>query len=121
MSPRLPPSFAAPPDGETCPRSSPVGVAYCRLEEAGNGVGTRVLELLISREKVTALSYSVDNVVLCHFDSHTSSPPARSPARSTLQLNKREIRLQGLLQFIHTNVWRCLFGKVSTAGRRQLR
>jgi len=25
--------------------------------------------------------------------------------------NRREIRLQGILQFINTNVWRCLFGK----------
>lgn len=27
--------------------------------------------------------------------------------------NRREIRLQGILQFINTNVWRCLFGKVA--------
>ena len=27
--------------------------------------------------------------------------------------NRREIRLQGILQFINTNIWRCLFGKVA--------
>ena len=27
--------------------------------------------------------------------------------------NRREIRLQGILQFINTNVWRCLFGKAA--------
>ena len=31
--------------------------------------------------------------------------------------NRRETRLQGILQFIHTNVWRSLFGRVR--GRRR--
>lgn len=48
-----------------------------RLEEAGQGVGARMLEVLSYRDKS----------------------------------NRREIRLQGILQFINTNVWRCLFGK----------
>jgi hypothetical protein len=52
-------------------------VCYCRLEEAGQGVGARMLEVLSYRDKG----------------------------------NRREIRLQGILQFINTNVWRCLFGK----------
>lgn len=50
-----------------------------RLEDAGAGVGERMLEILSYREKG----------------------------------NRREIRLQGILQFINTNVWRCLFGKVA--------
>lgn len=39
---------------------------------------------------------------------HTPVPTSLTPLA---QANKREIRLQGMLQFIHTNVWRCLFGK----------
>lgn len=50
-----------------------------KLSEAGEGVGSRMLEVLAHREKS----------------------------------NRREIRLQGILQFINTNVWRCLFGKVA--------
>ena len=31
--------------------------------------------------------------------------------------NRREIRLQGILQFINTNIWRCLLGKVADSLR----
>ena len=50
-----------------------------RLEDAGHGVGVRLLELLIHREKA----------------------------------NKREIRLISILSFIHSTVWRTLFGKTA--------
>lgn len=60
-------------------RASSIGELERKLEEAGHGVGTRMLELLSHREKG----------------------------------NRREIRLQGILQFINTNVWRCLFGKAA--------
>ena len=56
-----------------------VYVCYCRLEDAGHGVGVRLLELLIHREKA----------------------------------NKREIRLISILSFIHSTVWRTLFGKTA--------
>ena len=49
-----------------------------RLDEAGYEVGSRVLEVLVARERA----------------------------------NRRDTRLQGALQFIHTNVWRSLFGRV---------
>jgi hypothetical protein len=61
----------------------PRGAPPARLEEAGHGVGSRMLDLLCARDKA----------------------------------NRREVRLQGILQFVHTNVWRSLFGRV----RRQLR
>eukprot|EP00243_Klebsormidium_subtile_P003051 TRINITY_DN16191_c0_g1_i1.p1 TRINITY_DN16191_c0_g1~~TRINITY_DN16191_c0_g1_i1.p1 ORF type:complete len:196 (+),score=26.48 TRINITY_DN16191_c0_g1_i1:248-835(+) len=48
-----------------------------KLEEAGYGVGLRVLELLCHREKA----------------------------------NRRETRLLGILTFIHSTVWKALFGK----------
>ena len=60
-------------------RASSIGELERKLEEAGHGIGTRMLELLSHREKG----------------------------------NRREIRLQGILQFINTNVWRCLFGKAA--------
>ncbi|KAL2609209.1 hypothetical protein R1flu_027782 [Riccia fluitans] len=50
-----------------------------RLEDAGIGVGLRILELLCHREKA----------------------------------NRRETRLLGILSFVHSTVWRCLFGKVA--------
>ncbi|KAJ7525399.1 hypothetical protein O6H91_17G048800 [Diphasiastrum complanatum] len=50
-----------------------------RLEEAGYGVGLRMLELLCYREKG----------------------------------NKRETRLLGILSFVHSTVWKSLFGKVA--------
>jgi hypothetical protein len=49
-----------------------------RLDEAGYEVGSRMLEVLVARERA----------------------------------NRRETRLQGVLQFVHTNVWRSLFGRV---------
>lgn len=49
-----------------------------RLDEAGYEVGSRILEVLVARERA----------------------------------NRRDTRLQGVLQFIHTNVWRSLFGRV---------
>ena len=58
-------------------RASSIAELERKLEEAGQAVGSRMLELLTYREKS----------------------------------NRREIRLQGILQFINTNVWRCLFGK----------
>jgi hypothetical protein len=33
--------------------------------------------------------------------------------------SRRDTRLQGILQFIHTNVWRALFGRVRRPSRRQ--
>ena len=56
-----------------------VCVCSDRLEDAGHGVGVRLLELLIHREKA----------------------------------NKREIRLISILSFIHSTVWRTLFGKTA--------
>lgn len=50
-----------------------------RLEDAGYGVGLRVLELLCHREKG----------------------------------NRRETRLLGILSFVHSTVWKSLFGKVA--------
>jgi hypothetical protein len=37
--------------------------------------------------------------------------------------SRRDTRLQGILQFIHTNVWRALFGRVRrpAGGRHSLR
>eukprot|EP00252_Welwitschia_mirabilis_P020453 TRINITY_DN5018_c0_g1_i3.p1 TRINITY_DN5018_c0_g1~~TRINITY_DN5018_c0_g1_i3.p1 ORF type:complete len:214 (+),score=42.10 TRINITY_DN5018_c0_g1_i3:328-969(+) len=50
-----------------------------RLENAGYGIGLRVLELLCHREKG----------------------------------NRRETRLLGILSFVHSTVWKSLFGKVA--------
>lgn len=50
-----------------------------RLEDAGYGVGLRMLELLCHREKG----------------------------------NKREVRLLGILSFVHSTLWKSLFGKVA--------
>eukprot|EP00271_Cylindrocystis_brebissonii_P008640 TRINITY_DN23109_c0_g1_i1.p1 TRINITY_DN23109_c0_g1~~TRINITY_DN23109_c0_g1_i1.p1 ORF type:complete len:198 (+),score=38.68 TRINITY_DN23109_c0_g1_i1:470-1063(+) len=50
-----------------------------RLEDLGYGVGLRMLELLVHREKA----------------------------------NRREIRLLGILSFVHSTVWKALFGKVA--------
>ena len=60
-------------------RASSIAELEQKLSEAGEGVGSRMLEVLAHREKSI----------------------------------RREIRLQGILQFINTNVWRCLFGKVA--------
>ena len=32
--------------------------------------------------------------------------------------SRRDTRLQGILQFVHTNVWRALFGRVRDTPRR---
>ena len=58
-------------------RASSVAELENKLSEAGQGVGSRMLEVLACRDKS----------------------------------NRRENRLQGILQFINTNVWRSLFGK----------
>lgn len=50
-----------------------------RLEDAGYGVGLRMLELLSHREKG----------------------------------NRREVRLLGILSFVHSTLWKSLFGKVA--------
>lgn len=50
-----------------------------RLEDLGHGVGLRMLEVLVHREKA----------------------------------NRRETRLLGILSFIHSTVWKSLFGKVA--------
>ena len=60
-------------------RASSIAELEQKLSEAGEGVGSRMLEVLAYRDKS----------------------------------NRREIRLQGILHFINTNVWRCLFGKVA--------
>ena len=49
----------------------------CRLEDAGYGVGLRLLEVLSYRERNS----------------------------------RREIRLLEMLKFIHTSLWKCLFGR----------
>ena len=59
-------------------RASSIAELEQKLSEAGEGVGSRMLEVLAHREKS----------------------------------NRREIRLRDP-QFINTNVWRCLFGKVA--------
>ncbi|CAN1328257.1 Trafficking protein particle complex subunit 5 [Linum perenne] len=61
-----------------------------RLEDAGYAVGARVLELLCHREKVYP--------VLATF---------------VRQGNRRETRLLGILSFVHSTVWKVLFGKVA--------
>ncbi|CAN1166651.1 Trafficking protein particle complex subunit 5 [Linum perenne] len=60
-----------------------------RLEDAGYAVGARVLELLCHREKVYP--------VLATF----------------VRGNRRETRLLGILSFVHSTVWKVLFGKVA--------
>ncbi|GMP35679.1 hypothetical protein CsSME_00008037 [Camellia sinensis var. sinensis] len=79
-----------------------------RLEDAGYAVGARVLELLCHREKVWNSFVRYYNLF------------------SELQLsdwyiflnynylgNRRETRLLGILSFVHSTVWKVLFGKVA--------
>lgn len=49
----------------------------CRLEDAGYGVGLRLLEALAYRERGS----------------------------------RREVRLIEMLKFVHTTLWKCLFGR----------
>ncbi|EXB82156.1 hypothetical protein L484_005440 [Morus notabilis] len=56
-----------------------------RLEDAGYAVGARVLELLCHRIRMLLI----------------------------LQGNRRETRLLGILSFVHSTVWKVLFGKVA--------
>ncbi|KAF4347924.1 hypothetical protein G4B88_007834 [Cannabis sativa] len=67
-----------------------------RLEDAGYSVGARVLELLCHRDKV----YCVLSIV-------------NEGALLTLQGNRRDTRLLGILSFVHTTVWKVLFGKAA--------
>ncbi|KAJ4842491.1 Ca(2+)-binding ATP:ADP antiporter sal1 [Turnera subulata] len=60
-----------------------------RLEDAGYAVGARVLELLCHREKILEGAV-IDIVVLLRM----------------LQGNRREIKLLGILSFVHSTVWK---------------
>ncbi|CAI0427431.1 unnamed protein product [Linum tenue] len=61
-----------------------------RLEDAGYAVGARCLELLCHREKcVMFMPFWLS------------------------QGNRRETRLLGILSFVHSTVWKVLFGKVA--------
>uniref|UniRef100_A0A2N9G131 Trafficking protein particle complex subunit n=1 Tax=Fagus sylvatica TaxID=28930 RepID=A0A2N9G131_FAGSY len=64
-----------------------------RLEDAGYAVGARVLELLCHRDKV-----STNGTVMFFLIP---------------QGNRRETRLLGILSFVHSTVWKVLFGKVA--------
>ncbi|XLR06457.1 hypothetical protein S83_034395 [Arachis hypogaea] len=65
------------------------------LEDAGYAVGARVLELLCHRDK------AIDN----YLGSLMSWDIIR---------NRRETRLLGILSFVHSTVWKVLFGKDSS-------
>ena len=61
-----------------CQHTSPSGAPCCsRLEDAGYGVGLRLLEALSYRERGS----------------------------------RREVRLIEMLKFVHTTLWKCLFGR----------
>eukprot|EP00899_Mesostigma_viride_P006639 jgi/Mesvir1/15977/Mv08286-RA.1 len=60
-------------------RVSNIGELERKLEDAGTGVGLRLLELI------------------CHRDKNC----------------RRETRVLGILSFVHSNIWKCLFGKVA--------
>ena len=82
-------------------------IEISRLEDAGYGVGIRMLELLCHREKVTLfLIYNLS----CFF---IVGVWCSSIEQVYVQANKREIRLLGILSFVHSTLWRSLFGKVS--------
>ncbi|KAA3489942.1 trafficking protein particle complex subunit 5-like isoform X1 [Gossypium australe] len=68
---------------------------WIRLEDAGYAVGARVLELLCHRDKVLLASW-------------TSTTPSFGN-----EGNRRETRLLGILSFVHSTVWKVLFGKVA--------
>ncbi len=63
-----------------------------RLAELGSQIGVRILELVSFR---------------------LSFPSTTSLAGITSSSCKREIRLLGILHFIHTTVWKSLFGKTA--------
>ncbi|CAN1328256.1 Trafficking protein particle complex subunit 5 [Linum perenne] len=69
-----------------------------RLEDAGYAVGARVLELLCHREKVYPVLANMYKIRALF---------------SFLQGNRRETRLLGILSFVHSTVWKVLFGKVA--------
>ncbi|CAI0542465.1 unnamed protein product [Linum tenue] len=69
-----------------------------RLEDAGYAVGARCLELLCHREKVYHIIVKLCVMFMPFWLS---------------QGNRRETRLLGILSFVHSTVWKVLFGKVA--------
>ncbi|KAF3543505.1 hypothetical protein DY000_02001158 [Brassica cretica] len=73
-----------------------------RLEDAGYAVGSRVLELLCNREKFSNAEFSDKSLLVVLWLLF-----------SLFQGNRRETRLLGVLSFVHSTVWKVLFGKVA--------
>lgn len=80
-----------------------------RLEDAGYAVGSRVLELLCNREKVRFVFCKMMSETCCLNDWKSQ----RFLFFPIFQGNRRETRLLGILSFVHSTVWKVLFGKVS--------
>eukprot|EP00850_Spirogloea_muscicola_P010501 SM000062S19887 [mRNA] locus=s62:138655:140841:- [translate_table: standard] len=75
-----------------------------KLEDAGYGVGLRMLELLCHREKATkGTNIAVNEVRIT----------AEISVKVQQKGSKRETRLLQILTFVHSSVWKALFGKVA--------
>ncbi|MBA0657959.1 hypothetical protein Goklo_010211, partial [Gossypium klotzschianum] len=85
---------------------------WIRLEDAGYAVGARVLELLCHRDKqcvwINACSFVCIRMLLYGVSAGTMNLCFFMP-----QGNRRETRLLGILSFVHSTVWKVLFGKVA--------
>ncbi|THF99037.1 hypothetical protein TEA_000653 [Camellia sinensis var. sinensis] len=78
-----------------------------KLEDAGYAVGARVLELLCHREKVW-------KSFVRYYDLFSELQPSDWYIFLNYNYlgNRRETRLLGILSFVHSTVWKVLFGKV---------
>ncbi|KAL9332580.1 hypothetical protein ACSQ67_002190 [Phaseolus vulgaris] len=84
-----------------------IGELERRLEDAGYAVGARVLELLCHRDKVI-----LDPDKRGYYSGQSSSILSLKDLSLGMG-NRRETRLLGILSFVHSTVWKVLFGKVA--------
>ncbi|ESW35500.1 hypothetical protein PHAVU_001G239800 [Phaseolus vulgaris] len=84
-----------------------IGELERRLEDAGYAVGARVLELLCHRDKVI-----LDPDMRGYYSGQSSSILSLKDLSLGMG-NRRETRLLGILSFVHSTVWKVLFGKVA--------
>ncbi|XP_024023838.1 trafficking protein particle complex subunit 5 [Morus notabilis] len=79
-----------------------------RLEDAGYAVGARVLELLCHRIRL-----KMEEIVHEHLYALAAYLSTPLLFGNAILGNRRETRLLGILSFVHSTVWKVLFGKVA--------